>query len=139
MDDHSGSFRFPLLFEAALQQYEKQTEISLTKHPLAEQLQNCDSVDIVIALLQEQVQAFSEFRGTDRIMKSLKGIVSVLSTLSAVASLSDSIGLVRRKTPKLFPCSNTYPLVISTCKSNTCWHGHPTLRMYLLLSPSARL
>ena len=103
MDDHSGSFRFPLLFEAALQQYEKQTEISLTKHPLAEQLQNCDSVDIVIALLQEQVQAFSEFRGTDRIMKSLKGIVSVLSTLSAVASLSDSIGLVRRKTPKLFP------------------------------------
>ena len=101
MTDNLGSSRFRVLFEAALQQYEKQTEMPLTKHPLAEQLQNCDSVDSVIALLQEQVQAFSEFRGTDRIMKSLKGIVSVLSTLSAVVDLSDSIGLVRRKVPRL--------------------------------------
>ena len=101
MTDHPGSSRFRVLFEAALQQYESQTEIPLAKHPLAEQLQNCDSVDSVIALLQGQVQAFSEFRGTDRIMKSLKGIVSVLSTLSAVVDLSDSIGLVRRKVPRL--------------------------------------
>jgi hypothetical protein len=115
MSDHPGSSRFRVLFEAALQQYEKQTEIPLAKHPLAEQLvpsrirslpsflplllQNCDSVESVIAVLQEQVRAFSEFRGSDRIMKSLKGVVSVLSTLSAVADLSDSIGLVRRKVP----------------------------------------
>jgi hypothetical protein len=99
MSNHPGSSRFRVLFEAALQQYEKQTEIPLAKHPLAEQLQNCDSVESVIAILQEQVRAFSEFRGSDRIMKSLKGVVSVLSTLSAVADLSDSIGLVRRKVP----------------------------------------
>ena len=103
MTDNPGSSRFRVLFEAALQQYEMQTEMPLTKHPLAEQLQHCDSVDSVIALLQEQVQAFSEFRGTHRVMKSLKGIVSVLSTLSAVADLSDSIGLVCRKAPRLCP------------------------------------
>ena len=99
MSDQPGSSRFRTLFEAALQQYEMQTEISLAKHPLAEQLQNCDSVNSVIAVLQEQVQAFSEFRGSDRIMKSLMGVVSVLSTLSSVADLSDSIGLVRWKAP----------------------------------------
>ena len=97
MSDRPGSSRFRVLFEAALQQYENQTEITLAKHPLAEQLQNCDSVDSVIAVLQEQVRAFSEFRGSDRIMKSLESVVTVLSTLSAVADLSDSIGLVRRK------------------------------------------
>ena len=97
MTDHPGLSPFRVLFEAALQQYENQTEIPLAKHPLAEQLQNCDSVDSVITLLQGQVQAFSEFRGTDRIMKSLKSVVSVLFTLSAVANLADSIGFVRRK------------------------------------------
>lgn len=99
MSDHTGSSRFRALFEAAVQQYEKQTEIPLSRHPLAEQLQNCDSADSVIAVFQEQVRAFSEFRGSDRIMKSLKGVVSVLSTLSAVADLGDSIGLVRRMAP----------------------------------------
>ena len=103
MADHPGSSRFRVLFEAALQQYETQTEIPLTKHPLAEQLQNCDSVDSVIALLQEQVQAFSEFRGTDKIMKSLKGVVSVLSTLSAIADLSDSVQLDREETSPQLP------------------------------------
>ena len=100
MTDHSC---FQVLFEAALQQYEKQTEIPLAKHPLAEQLQNCDSVDSVIAVLQEQVQAFNEFRGTDKIMKSLRGVVSVLSALSTIADFSDSIGLVRRKEPICCP------------------------------------
>jgi Lon protease-like protein len=99
MSDHTGSSRFRVLFEAAVQQYEKQTEITLATHPLAEQLQNCDSVDSVIAVLQEQARAFSEFRESDRIIKSLEGVVSVLSTISAVADLSDSIGLVRQKAP----------------------------------------
>jgi hypothetical protein len=54
--DHHFNYisRFRALFELALQRYEKQTEISLAKHALAEQLQNCDSVDSVIAVLQEQ-------------------------------------------------------------------------------------
>ncbi len=103
MSDHPGSSRFRVLFEAALQHYEKQTEISLAKHPFAEQLQNCDSVGSVIAVLQEQVRAFNEFRGSDRIMKSLESVVSVLSTLSTVAHLGDSIGLVRRKASKGCP------------------------------------
>jgi len=86
-----------VLFEAALQRYEEQTKMPLAKHPLAEQLQNCDSVDSVIAVLQDQARAFSEFRGSDRIMKSLKSIVSALSMLSAAANFGHSIGMVRRE------------------------------------------
>jgi hypothetical protein len=92
MSDHSGSVRFLVLF-GALQEYEKQTDIILDKHPLAKQLQHCDSVESVTAILQEQVHACSKLRGGDRIIKSLNGAVSVLSTLSA----SVDLGLVRPK------------------------------------------
>jgi hypothetical protein len=67
----------------------------LAKHPLAEQIQNCDSVESVTAVLNEQTHAFIEFRGRDKIMKPLKNVVSVLYNLSATADLGQSIGLVR--------------------------------------------
>jgi hypothetical protein len=95
MSDQSGPPRLQVLFEAALQDYEKQTGIVLAKHPLAEQLQNCDSVESVTAVLSEQTQAFSDFRGSDKILKPLKSAVSVLHKLSATADLGQPIGLVR--------------------------------------------
>ena len=95
MSDQSGLSRLQVLFEAALQDYERQTGIPLAKHPLAEQLQNCDSVESVTAVLREQTQVFSEFRGRDRVMGLLKNAVSVLYKLSATANLGQAIGLVR--------------------------------------------
>jgi hypothetical protein len=76
------------LFEASLQEYEKQTGIALSKHPLAEQLRCSDSAESVTAVLQEQVPTCtSEFGGTDKITKSLSSIVSVLYTLSVSVDL----------------------------------------------------
>jgi hypothetical protein len=95
MSDQSGSSRLQVLFEAALQDYERQTGVVLANHPLAEKLQNCYSVESVSAVLREQTQAFSEFRGRDKIMKPFKNAVSVLHKLSATADLGQAIGLVR--------------------------------------------
>ena len=95
MGAQSQSSRFRALFESALQDYQIQTGIALDSHPLAGKLQNCDSVESVTIIIQDQSRAFSQFRGDDgRITKSLKGIVSVLYTLSASTG---AIGLVRRK------------------------------------------
>ena len=91
MSDQSGPSRLQVLFEVAMEDYEKMTGIVLSKHPLAEKLQNCDSVESVTAVFHEQTQAFSEFRGGDKVLKLLKNIVSVLHKLSATA---DTIGLV---------------------------------------------
>jgi hypothetical protein len=44
-----------VIFEAVMQDYEKQTGITLAKHPLASPLQNCDSVDSVAAALDESI------------------------------------------------------------------------------------
>jgi hypothetical protein len=76
------------LFSASLQEYEEQTGIALSKHPLAKQLRNSDSAASVTAILQEQVPVCSEFGVTDRITKSLSSVVSVLYMLSIVVDLT---------------------------------------------------
>ena len=94
MSDQLGSSRLQALLDAALQDYEKQTGIVLAKHPLAEQLQNGDSVESITAVLVEQTQAFSEFQGKDRVSRPLKMAASVLHRLSAAADFGQDIGLV---------------------------------------------
>src|SRR5579863_6621645 len=66
------SARFQALFEPALQAYEKNAGISLTQHPLAIKLQNCDSVEAITGLLQDQAHAFRHLQGSNKIMKSIK-------------------------------------------------------------------
>ena len=95
MSDQPGLSNLQVLFEAALQDYETQMGITLAKHPLAEQLQNCHSVESVTAVLRDQTQAFSKFLGNDKVLKLLEKVVSVLCKLSAHANFGPNIGLVR--------------------------------------------
>jgi hypothetical protein len=96
MADHSGYCRFRALFESALQSYEKKTGITLAEHPLAPQVQSFHTVESITAVLEAQVLAFGDLRGSDRVMTSIKSTLSILARLSSAASLGDAIGLVRR-------------------------------------------
>ena len=137
MSDQLASSRFEALFKEALHDYERHTGIPLVKHPLAEQFQNCQSVDSVTTLLQEQTRAFSDFRGSNRIMKSLKSLVSALSRVSAVAALGHNIGLVRPRLLIGVP-PDARSIVVPACACDTCWPRYPTLGMcpcfYLCMS-----
>ena len=94
----STSSTFQDLFNAALQDYENQTGTRLLGHPFARQLQECDSIDSITTLLQEQAINFREFRGDDgKLMKSVKCSVDVLYVLSNSTVLGEGIGLVRLK------------------------------------------
>jgi hypothetical protein len=95
MAEQSTSARFQELFGSALQAYEKKTGFTLAQHPLAVQIQSCHSVDDITALLQGQAMTFSDFQASDKIMKSIKTIVSILAPLSDAAFLVDAVGLVR--------------------------------------------
>ena len=110
MGDQSASSQLQVLFEVALQDYEKQTGIALVRHPLADKLQNCDSVESVTAVLREQIQAFSEFRDKDKVLKPLKKAVSFLCKLSATVNFGRDIGLVR--THALTGCSMSLTLIL---------------------------
>ena len=95
MSDQSGSPHLRALFEAALQEYETQTGISLAKHPLVERLHSCDSVDSITTLLLNQTLFLAEFRGEVKFLKLLKSAVSVLYKLSATADFRRKVSLVR--------------------------------------------
>jgi len=95
MADHSGSPRFRALFQSALQSYEEKAGVKLADHPLALQLQNCQNVDSITAVLQGQAQVLSEFSGSNRVVMSIQSTVSILTRLSATAPLAVDIDLVR--------------------------------------------
>jgi len=91
MSNQSGSVSFQKLLESALLRYEKKTGVTLSKHPLALQLQSCNSVEDFNNVLQDKAK---DIRESERITKSMRTIVSILTPLSSVASLPDTVGLV---------------------------------------------
>ena len=90
----SGSSHLRVLFEAALEEYQKQTGIELSKHPLAERLQDCSSVESVTVILREQAQDFKDFREKDKVFKPLKKVLTVLDGLSSAANSAQDVSLV---------------------------------------------
>ena len=95
--DQSGLSPLRVLFQTALEDYEKQTGIELVKHPLAERLQDCNTVDAVTAILHEQAQDFKKFQEKDKVLKPLKKVLTVLhiiSSVPSVANFSRNVGLV---------------------------------------------
>jgi len=107
MTDQPASSPFRTLFESALEDYKIKTKISLEEHPLTQKLDNCHSVESITTLLQDQARTFGESRERDRIMESIRSIVSFLDKLSGTAALGDGLGLVRQKTPMtVFHVSN---------------------------------
>jgi hypothetical protein len=83
------------LLQSALEVYEKETGIKLVEHPLATQLDGCDSVETITQALQERAQTFREFRGGNhKAIALLKRTVQALHKLSGTTALVESIGLV---------------------------------------------
>ena len=125
MADPSGSTHFQARFESALQAYQTTTGITLAEHALAVQLQSCNTVESITTLVQGQAQPFSNYQESDRIMKSIKTIVSILTPLSVAASLADAVGLVRQ----------VAMVVRFTFLTFFCSHSHPR-KQYRLVLPS---
>ena len=84
---NSSSSRLQAIFEAALKSYQKQTKKDLIKHPLASQLQDCDSTNAILAILQDQIREFDKSHsGDERLTKWLCPTVNVLNAFSATVS-----------------------------------------------------
>ena len=103
----SLSSTFRILFNTALQDYKDKTGNSLTDHPIAKQLETCESVDSIAAILQEQARSFRDFTENEgKLMKALNSSVDVLCAPSISSALNEAIGLVVRLKPFTdLPCS----------------------------------
>jgi hypothetical protein len=125
MSDPSSSSSFRSLLDAALQDYANQTGTNLDDHPLAKELQLCDDVDSMSAILEKQAQRFHEFGEDGKIMRSLKSVVHVLYDLSVRAALQvgDGTGMVCPKAltlPMFRFVSYVYSVAVDTCEGSIC-------------------
>ena len=92
-----SSPNFQLILNNALKSYEKQTKHDLLAHPLAAQLQACQSPSSILVVLQQQVQQLDRSRATDdRLTKWLDPTVNVLYAFSE--TLGEGVSLVCFKT-----------------------------------------
>ena len=140
MSQLSSSPSFQVLFSAALQDYENRTGISLVNHPLAKQLEECNSLDSIVAILREQAKGFRKVRGDNgKLMKSVNCSVDVLYILSISTVLGGGVGVVRPKQSSAFLVLDRYSPAIPACESHIRWNCHPTRCMSLPSTPVAYL
>ena len=93
----SSSSNFQLIIYNALKAYQKRTKKDLLAHPLASQLQACDSPNAILAVLQQQIQGLDESQSSDdRWSKWLGPTVNILYSLSE--TLGEGVGLVSLQT-----------------------------------------
>ena len=89
----SSSSSFQSIFDASLQSYNNKTKNKLLDHPLATQLQSCNSPNAILSVLQDLIHQFDQRRASDeRLNKWLNPIVNVLYTFSD--TLGEGVGLV---------------------------------------------
>ena len=82
------------ILEVALNEYKKNTGQDLLSHPLSVELQHCDSVDGILAILQRQANTLKRLGDGDRgLMKWISPSVNILYSIAA--TLGDGVGLVR--------------------------------------------
>jgi len=89
----SPSSNFQLIFNNALKAYEKRTKKDLLSHPLAVQLQACDSPSAILSILQQQAREFDQSLTVDE--KWTKWLYAFSETLGG------GIGLVSLKGTKM--------------------------------------
>ena len=96
----NSSINFQLILNNALKAYEKRTKMDLLAHPLAAELQDCNSPSAILAVLYRQVQGVDQSPNSDdRWTKWLNPTVNVLHTLSH--SLGEAVSLVGFKSQSL--------------------------------------
>ena len=88
----SSSSNFELIINNALEKYKKRTKNDLITHPLAAQLQTCDSPNAILAVLQQQVQELDQSRSSDeRLSRWLDPTVNVIYVLSSTVAAGVSL------------------------------------------------
>ena len=89
----STSSNFQSIFDAALKAYEKKTKKDLLAHPLAAQLQSCNTPSDILAVLQDKANELDQSMGADeRLSQWLNPTINVLYSFSA--TIGAGVGFV---------------------------------------------
>ena len=89
-----SSSHFKSILDAALDEYKSKTGNDLINNSLAKDIQDCESAEAVLDIIQREAKAFHKFGDGDKgLMKWINPSVDVLYTISA--TLGQGVGIVR--------------------------------------------
>ena len=93
----SSSTNFQLVINNALDKYKKRTKHDLITHPLAAQIQSCNSPSAILVILRQQVQDLGQSQSSDeRWSKWLDPTVNVIYVLSSTLAAGVSLVCISR-------------------------------------------
>ncbi|KAH9035898.1 hypothetical protein EDB85DRAFT_820998 [Lactarius pseudohatsudake] len=137
----TSSSNFQSIFNAALKAYEKKTKKDLLAHPLAAQLQACNSPADILLVLQGKVKELDQSRSADeRLSRWLNPTIDVLYAFSA--TLGEGVGLVFSPAKVIFAGAGVLLLVsslIGLCGGDSyeeAYHRRPKM-LKLVKTPSS--
>ncbi|KAH8987679.1 hypothetical protein EDB86DRAFT_3104966 [Lactarius hatsudake] len=97
----SSTTNFQPIFEKVLKDYKKKTGTDLATHPLAAEINGCDSSESILAVLEGKANELRRSRSSDdRLTKWLKPTVNILNALSV--TLGEGAGLAFLPTRIIF-------------------------------------
>ena len=125
----TSSSNFRTIFLTAIRAYEKKTKTNLLTHPLATQLESCNSSSDILAVLHDKVNEFDESRHhNERLSSWLKPTINVLYAFSA--TLGGGVGLVSSTRNFAYNMTLLIFADILARECNLCWRRSPPLGEY---------
>jgi hypothetical protein len=89
----SSTSKIQFIIDAALDDYAKITGIDLSQNPFATSLEQSNSPEVILELLQEREKAFKEYRDSNRkLISSISPAVKVIQAFSGI--LGEAVSLV---------------------------------------------
>ena len=108
----ASSIRFKSILDDALTKYQKKTKKNLLDYWLATELKNCESIDAILGILQDQAKTIERTSAGDQsLMKYIGSSVNLLSSISD--TLGEGISLVSIRN-----------LIFDTILTLLCRHFH---------------
>ena len=108
----ASSIRFKSILDDALTEYQKKTKKNLLDYWLATELKNCESIDAILGILQDQAKTIERTSAGDQsLMKYIGSSVNLLSSISD--TLGEGISLVSIRN-----------LIFDTILTLLCRHFH---------------
>jgi hypothetical protein len=116
----SSTSNIQLIIDAALADYAEITGIDLSQNPFAAAIEQSNSPEAILRLLQRQESSFKEYRdGSLRLISSLSPAVKILQAFSGI--IGEAASLVSRtlQSQKSSNMTSSDPLLTSKCI--VCW------------------
>jgi hypothetical protein len=126
----SSSTNFQLILNNALKTYQKHTKCNLLAHPLAAQLQGCDSPSAILAIIHQQVQGLHQSqRADERFTKWLSPTINVINAFSATLGGGVCLVCLGLRTRQRSILLHYFPGIVS-CTSYLCRSRHSSFCAY---------